>query len=270
MIRIAVGCAPNNEDIESQQVLEYTLRKHASEELEITWMKLSRDRKSLFSSGTPFGWETKKWSTPFSGLRWAVPALFKYEGRAIYMDSDCIVQADIAELWNQGFEKGKVVIAKAGAQSWRFCVCMWNCEAVKGRMFEIAHLRQIDSHREMIAFFKEHPEYIQAFEGNWNCIDGEDYKDLSDPEIKIIHYSSEAHQPHLKHALPRLAAEGQKHWFDGETKPHWRNDLQTLFDRLLKEANAAGFTADKYISAEPFGTLEIAEHKNYKGHEWVK
>jgi len=76
-IKIFVGCAPNYEDAESQAVLEWSIRKHASQPVEITWMMLSNDPETLFTQ-----WETNKWSTPFSGLRWAVPELcdFKWQG----------------------------------------------------------------------------------------------------------------------------------------------------------------------------------------------
>ena len=36
MIRIFVGCSANGEDAEAQAMLEYTLRRYASADLEIT------------------------------------------------------------------------------------------------------------------------------------------------------------------------------------------------------------------------------------------
>src|SRR5882762_6242859 len=112
--RIFVGCAANNEDLESQVVLEYSLRKHASIPVEITWMQLSRNPASPFYSDPEkgLGWRTKQWATPFSGFRWALSVLCEFEGRAIYMDSDFIVMSDIAALWYQEFSPGKIVIAK--------------------------------------------------------------------------------------------------------------------------------------------------------------
>lgn len=61
MIRVFVGCAANHEDAESQSVLEYTLRKYASDDLEITWMKLSRDPESQFYCDIENGrgWNTR-------------------------------------------------------------------------------------------------------------------------------------------------------------------------------------------------------------------
>lgn len=108
-IRVFVGCSANGEDAESQAVLEYTLRKHASRPVELTWMKQTHDRKSFWH-----GWNTSSWSTPFTGFRWGIPAACKYQGRAIYMDSDVIIMADIAELFDQPMLPGKVLKARGG------------------------------------------------------------------------------------------------------------------------------------------------------------
>jgi hypothetical protein len=265
-VRVFAGCAPNGEDAESQAVLEYTLRKFASLPVEIIWMRQSRDADSPFQ-----GWRTELWSTPFSGFRWAVPELSGFEGRAIYMDSDVIARADIAELWRQEIPAGKVVLAKGGAESWRYCVSLWDCAAAAKFVEPISVLRaRPGSHRSMTEFYRKNPRLVQAFQGHWNCIDGEDFTDLGDPRIKIIHYSSEAHQPHLRHALPRLAAAGQRHWFDGRVLPHWRPELQALFDGLLEEAIAAGFTPEKYVPAGDPVAYRIASHKNYASHRWAK
>lgn len=264
MIRVFVGCA-SGDDIESQVVLEYTLRKHCSQEVEITWMAQSRDPESPF-----YGWRTERWSTPFSGFRWAVPDLCNFEGKAIYLDSDMIVMDDIAKLWEQEFKPGKVVLAKGGQHAWRFCVSLWDCAAVRGDIPSIAEMQKNPAaHQSMIAYFAN-SGLVQPFEGNWNCIDGETFSSLENPAIKIIHYSAEHTQPHLKYALPRLAGEGRKHWFDGKTKPHWRADMIALFDRLLAEAIEAGFRPENYAPAEPFGEYRIVSHANYSAHQWAR
>jgi hypothetical protein len=270
MIRIFVGCA-SGDDLESQAVLEYSLRKHASLPVEIIWMQQSRDPASPFFVGAPDGWNTKAWSTPFSGFRWAIPELCGFDGEAIYMDSDMIVMDDIAKLWAQKFEPGKVMMAKAAEQdAWRFCVAKWDCAAAKDHLLPTADLRLMRSgHNEMKRKFANAP-FVQRFRGNWNCIDGEDYESLDDPDIKIIHYSAENSQPHLKYAVPRLEATGKKHWFDGATRQHWRSDLINLFDRTLAEAKAAGFPPERYAPAAPFGVYRIKSHANYAGNRWTK
>ena len=62
-IRIYIGTSANNEDADSEMVLEYTLRKNSSLPLDIHWMRQSRDESSIWG-----GWETQRWSTPFSEI----------------------------------------------------------------------------------------------------------------------------------------------------------------------------------------------------------
>jgi hypothetical protein len=263
MIRIFVGSAAGD-DIESQAVLEYSLRMHASQPLDIVWMQQSADRASPFH-----GWRTERWSTPFSGFRWAVPELCGFEGKAIYMDSDIVVMADIAELWDQPFEPGKAVLAKGGADPWRFCVSLWDCAAAGPHMKPIADMkRDPGAHQAMQQMFAS-SRIVQPFTGNWNCIDGEDFSSIYHPAIRAIHYSSEAHQPHLKYAVPRLKREGRKQWFDGKMKMHWRPQICMLFDRLLDEAKANGFAPERYAPANPPPAYKIASHNNYRSHRWA-
>lgn len=269
MIRIFVGCA-SGDDLESQAVLEYSLRKHCSEPVDITWMALSGDPSSPFYSNGGAGWQTQRWSTPFSGLRWAIPALCGGEGRAIYLDSDVIVLGDIAELWGQEFRPGKFVMAKGGAEAWRFCVSVWDCAAAISHMHNSRDLRaRPDAHQAMIAKMRQ-SSGVQAFDGAWNVIDGEDYPSADDPRIKLLHYSAENTQPHLKYALPRLAAEGRKHWFDGTVRPHWRADVVSLFDKMLAEAVANGYAPENYAPARPFGPYKIQSHSGYVAHKWAR
>ena len=251
-IRIFVGSAANGEDAESQAVLEYTLRRHASLQLEITWMALSRDPASPFYSEGPRGWQTKLWATPFSGLRWALPSLCQYRGRAIYMDSDVIVRADIAELWRQEIPAGACVLARRRG-GWRLCVSLWDCAAAAAQVGAIVPLKHDPlAHGRLTQKFATDPRLVAPFAGRWNCLDGEDLA-LDHPDVKAIHYTSMPHQPHLRIAMARLAANGRRHWFDGEIRPHWRPDLVALFEQLLGEAIAAGYLPSNYEPAEPFG-----------------
>lgn len=256
MIRVFVGCAPNHEDAESQAVLEWSIRKHASQPVDITWMKLSRDLESPFYSDPQAGrgWNTRNWATPFSGFRWALPELCRHEGRAIYCDSDFIFMADIAELWHQLMNEYQVL---AKSQGWRFCLSLWNCESVYPE-FDRSDPEQ---HKKMSAV----PFTRGAFDGNWNCLDGENYKSLADPAIKAIHYTAMANQPHLRYAIPRLAREGRKHWFNGHIEPHWRKDLIELFDTLLEEAQQNGYPVARYCHDPVFGQYPKRDLTSYRG-----
>lgn len=252
--RIFIGCSANNEDLEFEAILEYTLRKYASIPLDINWMKLSRDPKSFWYSDPENGkgWNTKTWATPFSPFRWAVPAACNFEGKAIYLDIDMIVRADIAQLWNQEFKNGAVVIAKGKGKA--FCCSMFDCEKIKLHLPPIEALRADPKvYRDVRKTFDASPFLVQPFEGNWNCIDGEDYKDLNDPDIKIIHCSWIPSQPHRKFADVRLRRQGKIHWDVRPAQRHKRPEIDAMMPGLLGDAAAAGFPVEKYWSQETFG-----------------
>lgn len=258
MIRVFVGCAPNGEDAESQAVLEYSIRRLASEPVEIVWMRQSRDPQSFWH-----GWATQQWATPFSGFRWGIPAACNFEGRAIYCDSDVIFCADIAELWHQAMAPGHAVLAKHGG---RMCVSLWDCAAARAHVLPLAKLKTDPrSHGEMGRRARA-GRFVGTFEGQWNCLDGQGFPDLGDSRIKAIHYTDMSCQPQLKHALPRLAAAGQKHWFDGTVRAHPRPDLQALFDLLLEAAAEAGFRTEDYLPDDSFGAITKKSLTGYKGH----
>lgn len=260
MIKIFVGCAPNHEDAESQAVFEWSVRKHASEPVEITWMKHSNDPKSFWH-----GWNSTLWATPFSGFRWGIPAACEYHGKGIYSDSDVIVLGDIAELWHQKLQPGKVALAKGGG-SWRYCVSLWDCAAMEGVVFPIERLRKVPtSHREMVQYMASHPHMTQEFMGDWNCLDGFEHKNLLDGKLKALHYTDMRTQPQLQHAIPRLAAQGRKHWFDGHVMKHPRADVQNLFNTYLIEAIENGFTIDKYCKDAFIVAPGKASMANYMG-----
>jgi hypothetical protein len=254
IIRIFVGTPANNEDLESQAVLEYSIRKYASEAVDIVWMKLSKDPASFWysSAGKRQGWLTQSWATPFSAFRWGIPAFCGFKGRAIYLDIDMIVMDDIAKLWHTEIKDGAFCIAKNPET---FCCTLWDCERARSVLPPIdrikreyalyAHLRR-----------KFNPMQIQQFtNGNWNCLDGESYASIYDPEIKIVHCTSIPHQPQLKYAVRRLQSKGQQHWSSHKYRPekHWRQDIIDLFDDMLNQAKAAGYPPERYESKEVFG-----------------
>lgn len=246
VIRIFIGASPNNCDLESQAVLEWSLRKyHPADDLEITWMQLTSDPTSIWYSDPARrkGWNTISWSTPFSGFRWAVPYACSYQGKAIYMDSDMIARTDIAELWNQEFIGNAPVISK-GCNNARYCVSLFDCARMRRFCPPLETMRSTPLGYMQVR--RQIMPRTQPFRGNWNCCDGEAYQDINDPDIKMIHYTSIPHQLHLKHSLPRLKAEGGKHWFSGRTQAHWKPGLQNLFDDLLAEAIANGYSPEKY------------------------
>lgn len=254
MIRLFVGCSANGEDAEAQAMLEYSLHKyHPADDVEITWMMLSRDPASPWYSEPlkKAGWNTKGFATPFSAFRWAIPHVCGYEGKAIYMDVDQILLADIAELWNQPIPQGKALLAKDGRTN---CVILFDCAEMKKHLPPFDELRSVEGRYRQVR--KSLENVTAKFAGNWNCLDGEGYASLSNPEIKVLHFTKVPTQPHLKWAVPRLAAAKMRHWNNCAAEPHPRKDVRVLVDRLWAEAQAAGYTVDKYLPVVSFGSYD--------------
>lgn len=243
-IKVFVGCAANHEDAESQAVLEYTLRKHTKQNVAIYWMRLSRDPASPFYSDLDkgAGWNTSKWATPFSGFRWAVPELCDFKGRALYIDSDMIFMADVQELFDQPING--VALIKGGNRS---CVMLWDCAAAVSFVLPLCELQRIAAQHNLMR--SSIAKVSSVFQGNWNCLDGEK---LHLNDIKLLHYTSMPHQPHLNRARVRLANKGLKHWFDGIVTTHWRQDVIDLFERELAAAEAAGYSVANYCDEVVF------------------
>jgi len=259
-IRIFVGCSANGEDAESQGMFEYTVRKFSSMPVDITWMKLSNDPASPWYSNPKKGegWNTRGWATPFSAFRWAIPHVCGFRGKGIYNDVDQIYCADPAELWNQKIPDGKAILAKSPNTH---CVLLFDCERAKKFIVPFDQLRSREGLYRQVR--NNIGGAIAPFQGNWNCLDGEKYKSLADPEIKLIHFTKVETQPHLKWAMPRLKASGRQHWNAftlraDKPQPHAHPEVQPMVDRLWDEAQAEGYTADRYEPSadEMFGSYD--------------
>ena len=266
IIKVFVGCDPNNCDLEQMMVLDYSIHKHTSSPVEIIWMQLSRDPDSYWYSNpeTGEGWNTSKWSTPFSGFRWAIPEYCDYSGRAIYMDADVVILDDLAKLWQHPIKGKAVVAAKTKADMTRLCTCVWDCAKAKSVIPAVKELRQdADSHKKMMKLTKKNKRFIEPYQDSYNSVDGED---LAIADIRILHYSDMGTQFSHKYALPRVNEEGFEHWFDGKIMPHPRQDLVALFDNYYNEAVENGYKIEDYRT-DPFGHFPKKTQQNYSGNK---
>ena len=265
VIKVFVGCDPNNCDLEQMMVLDYSIHKHASLPVEIVWMQLSRDPSSYWYSNPEKneGWNTAKWATPFSGFRWAIPDYCDFTGKAIYMDADVVVLSDLAELWSHPIEGQCIVAAKTNADMTRLCTCLWDCSSAKNVVLPIDQLKgDMNAHKVMMNMIEKNAQLVEPYQDSYNCVDGEA---LAIEDIKILHYSDMGTQFSHKYAIQRVEQEGFSHWFDGDIMPHPRLELAQLFDSYYDEALAAGYQLDNY-RIEPFGHFPKKTHRRYKGN----
>lgn len=257
-IRVFIASSPDGIDAEANMACEYSIRSRASEPVEITFMRLTRDRSSVWYSDPDRGegWQTSNWVTPFSGFRWAIPAACQYQGRAIYCDNDVIFLSDPAELFNMPLAPGKAVAAKSDR---RFCVMLMDCGACKRLIPPLEQLRRGAGNN-----IKGHPDVVQMFtpEQSWNCLDGEA---LPIDAIRCLHFTSIDSQPQGPLAAARLAGEGRCHWFDGAMKPHWRPELTALWHREYEAALAAQYRIADYDQQPRFGPVPKRSLQQYRG-----
>lgn len=228
-INIFIGTSPNGEDSEIEKVYEYTLLKNTQSNLSITWMKLNNHLD------TWSGWNTKKWFTPFSGFRWAIPHACNFEGRAIYTDVDMINLRDIKELYEIDLQ-GKPFAARKGLR-WghELCVMVIDCHKAKEYVWKLKKLKKsIDSHkfhRDLISG----SDLVTAIDPKWNVLDGENY---GIEEMYQLHFTNMSTQP------------WSPDWYKGEFNNHPRKDLVKLFRDLYKEADDSNFYPSNIANKE--------------------
>jgi hypothetical protein len=98
-MRVCVGA--DDSQLEAAAVLEHSIRKHASRPVEFNVM-IDLD---IPEPKDP----TNRAKTGFSFYRFMIPELCGYEGRALYLDCDMQVFADLAQLWRIPFGENKVL-----------------------------------------------------------------------------------------------------------------------------------------------------------------
>lgn len=129
IIPIYIGSDPRMGAAET--ALAYSIRKHASRPVQLTWMRAGDPGWKVgtaaeVAAGTA-DWDIGRapglpytstgWATDFTCFRWAVPELARKAGyaRAIYLDVDMVVFADVAELID--FDLGGLAFGRAAGRS---------------------------------------------------------------------------------------------------------------------------------------------------------
>lgn len=235
-IKIFVGTSANNEDAEAEMVLEYTLRKNTTHPLDITWMRQTKDEDSPWG-----GWQTQRWSTPFSGFRWAIPEVCGYHGRAIYMDVDQLNLRDIADLFSVDL-KNHPLAARRGARfgGHEFCVIVFDNERMGDLLMPTSRMKpNPDIHHRYIGMFSG-SDYVLDLDPRWNCHDGDG---LAIDNIWHLHYTKMSTQP------------WRPAWFTGKGEEHPRQDLVKLWHDMRAEAVLNGYTPQ--LSNNTFGEYNI-------------
>ena len=162
----------------AELALEHSIRKHCTSPLEINWMR----------AGDP-GWEWKGaypdgWHTMFTCFRFAIPELCAFKGRAIYLDVDQILMADITELWNTPLNGHTCLNPR------RWDVILYDCAAF-AKLPDWPSLATMQTSGWKINSYSRLIPNVGAMSLHWDCKDG---KGLC-ADTKLLHYTKMATQP---------------------------------------------------------------------------
>jgi len=222
MIRVFIGTSEYNDDKDAEQVLEYTLRKNCSENIDINFIR--NVEGSFFG-----GYDSSNWWTPFSYLRWAVPEYCNFEGRAIYMDIDQVNFRDIAELFHMDLQGRPLAVREKDHKT---CVMVLDCEKLKGLLPSVDEMKR-HSPESQSFLVNRLLDNVATYDSRWNCLDGEDRR-ASD--IWHLHFTEKTTQPWTPEwAVSTWNRKGQTFI----PQQHPRGDLVYIWKYLLKEAKNA-------------------------------
>lgn len=191
MIRVIVGT--EDSQYVPQQVLKYSILKHASVPVDIRFIQQSEER----IGGTNFGF-----------VRFHVPEIFDYEGRAIYLDADQLVLDDISELWRALDNEYDVALVQDGEGTFggkpvgqinQTSVMVLNCERLRDwnprKMFDsvVGNRDPVSDgqirYRDFMTLKWMDPGRIQPLEPSWN------HFNIANHRSRLVHFSHVRSQP---------------------------------------------------------------------------
>lgn len=201
------------------RVLEYSIRKHASMSVEVFPLHLSGMEIPMPKDPANHP------RTPFSFQRFLIPALTRYRGRAIYLDSDMQVFKDIRSLWTMPFDGADLLTVREPVSTWRqsqFSVMLLNCNALKWDVHEI--VAALDSglltYEQLMYEMSPGKNISYDVDPMWNELER-----FSQNETGLLHFTDMSTQP----------------WVSRE------NPLGYLWTRDLVEALDSGFISMEFI-----------------------
>lgn len=185
-IRICIGTEPNQRL--STEVLKHSIRSRTASEVE--FIELVRDGEL-----SPL-----KMDTGFSFCRWSIPQRCRYEGRAIYMDTDIVVLGDIMELWNLPMSTG--AMAKPQERRYWTSVMLLDCARLAHWDFTALAARAAaePSFYKGVMWVEPRSIYASDFSalpGCWNDLD------TINAQTKALHFTDLRRQPWRFSGHPR-------------------------------------------------------------------
>lgn len=206
-MNLTVYIGTEDDQLIPQKVLEYSIRRHAKRPVQVRSVKQEVDRVG----GTNFGF-----------VRFCVPQMNRFEGKAIYLDADQLVFTDIHELAAQLDDDHAIALVnepkgtfgnKAVGQHNQTSVMVLDCAKLRDwdpkTMFQrvVPNRAELQSgqihYRDfmMLSWFDQ--SRIQPVDPRWN------HFNIVEPDSKLTHFSYVRNQPWKNPSHPLTAFWGK-------------------------------------------------------------
>lgn len=241
-LRVFIGTSPGGQDNEACAVLEASLRRRASVPVELSWLRPSEDPKSPTG-----GWNSEQWRTPWTALRWAVPELCAWRGRAMYLDCPAVVTGDVRELAEAEIPSRAFLLARREEWSVQTGCLVFDCAEARKYLRPIAELKaDVGAHQAIGEYLSLRPALVAPLPFGWGWSDRAWARDPDPPDSGSVHFISPSTQPHGPRADARLVAAGRSHWFGDVRLPHYCARLVELWEQEYASVIAEGFSGRCY------------------------
>lgn len=193
---VKVYVATTDAQMLAVKVLEYSIRKHASMSVEVIPLHLN-------NINVPMPSNKDNWpKTPFSFQRFLIPELQSFSGRAIYLDSDMQVFADIKEIWTKEFNGNQILTVKNFDSTNRkpqFSVMLLDCENLDWSIGSIVNdLNEGKlTYKTLMHEMAVAENITDALEAKWNSLERFDAS-----ETALLHYTDMHLQPWVSRDNP--------------------------------------------------------------------
>ena len=139
--------------------------------------------------------------TPFSFQRFLIPELCDYQGRAIYLDADMQVFADMAGLWGQPMQAHDLLTVSDGGhgRQGQFSVMLLDCARLQWRIEDI--VRGLDEGRftyeQLLHGMCVASSVGRTIPAVWNSLERHEAQ-----VTRLLHYTDMNHQPWVATSNP--------------------------------------------------------------------
>lgn len=230
-IRVFVGCS-DGERVPFE-VLRYTIERHSTSTVQVEplskWMhKIPKVHNSMYKSRTPFSFQ-----------RFLIPEICGFKGKAIYLDSDMQVFADIRDLWDRDFHGKDMIVPRetdTDRRKAQYSAMLLDCGKLDW------HIEEIVGFLDMGAFTYEQimHEMIIANPLTGVCPEWNSLESYKKGFTKLLHYTDFQTQPwkYERHPLKEI----------------WEEDLRGALKRgyvsksLLQEHVDKGYVRASLLS----------------------